>query len=183
MSSVQQALEFLVHSLFQLYIIVVLLRFMLQVAKADFYNPISQFIVKATSIPLKPLRKVIPGVAGFDIASIVLALFIYIIMVLIIILIRQVAIDPLVLIAGSVAGIINLVCNIYLATIFISIISSFIPSIQGHPIVILTWQLAEPIMGPFRKIIPPMGGLDFSPIFVLLILQAIQILIHSLVLF
>ena len=126
MSSVQQALEFLVHSLFQLYIIVVLLRFMLQVAKADFYNPISQFIVKATSIPLKPLRKVIPGVAGFDIASIVLALFIYIIMVLIIILIRQVAIDPLVLIAGSVAGIINIVCNIYLATIFISIISSFI---------------------------------------------------------
>ena len=62
---------------------------MLQIAKADFYNPISQFIVKATSLPLKPLRRVIPGIAGFDIASLVLALFIYVVMVGAIILIKQ----------------------------------------------------------------------------------------------
>lgn len=182
MSSIQQTLVFLVHNIIQIYIVIVLLRFMLQLAKADFYNPVSQFIVKATAIPLKPLRRIIPSIAGFDIASLILALFFYMVMVVLIILIKQVGISPLWLIIGSVAGIINIVCNIYLVIIFVSIISSFIPALQQQPIVILAYQLAEPAMAPFRKIIPPMGGLDFSPIFILLILQAVQILIHSLIL-
>ena len=74
--ALQEALIFIIQTVFQLYLTVVLLRFLLQVARADFYNPISQFIVKATNPPLKPLRRIIPGFGGFDLASLVLALIV-----------------------------------------------------------------------------------------------------------
>ena len=183
MSSIQQALIFIVQNLFQLYIFIVLLRFMLQVAKADFYNPLSQFIVKATSMPLKPLRRLVPGIGGFDIASLILALFVQVIMILAVMLILQAKLNPLHIITGSLVGIINSICNIYFFGIIIAAISSFIPAMQHHSIVVLIWQLVEPLMAPFRKIIPPMGGLDISPFFVIMILQVIKILIKPLLLF
>lgn len=183
MSTIQQALVFLAQNIFQLYLVVVLLRFLLQIAKADFYNPVSQFIVRATRLPLQPLRRIIPGIAGFDIASLILALIVQVAMALVLMLILQATLDPLRMLAGSVAGVINTICNIYLFAIIIASIASFIPAMHHHPVVILVWQLAEPLLAPFRKIIPVMGGLDISPIFALLILQVIKILISPLMLF
>ncbi len=180
MNSLQQALVFLVQNLFQLYLVIVLLRFLLQVAKADFYNPLSQFIVRATRLPLTPLRRLVPGVGGFDLAALALALFVQIAMVIVVVLSKQGALQLIPIVTGSVAGIIDMICSIYFYTIFAASICSFIPATHHHPAVILAWQLVDPLLAPFRKLIPPMGGIDISPIFALLAIKVIMTLIHPL---
>ena len=183
MSSVNQALLFLVQNIFQLYIFVVLIRFLLQVAKADFYNPISQFVVKATAPVLNPLRRIIPGVAGLDIASLVLALALYAVMLLLVFLIATGGIaNPIQLLIGTVAGVVNSLVNIYFFGIIISAILSWIPPAQNHPVAQLIFQLVEPALAPFRKLLPDMGGIDITPILAIMIFQVIRILIQPFVL-
>lgn len=169
-----QALEFILINVLQMYIFVVLIRFLLQVAKADFYNPLSQFVVKATTPPLKPLRRLIPGIAGLDIASIVLALLLQALLFTIDTLIPNGDfMNPLRLVIFSIASIIASVVKIYLFCIFISAILSWFPSARSHPIAQLVSQLVEPALKPIRKILPDMEGIDISPMFAALILFAI----------
>ena len=184
MSSVTQAMIFLVQNLFQLYIFIVLLRFLLQLAKADFYNPISQFTVKATKPLINPLRRIIPGFAGLDIASLVLALVLQLLMIVCLsFIIYGKLIAPLTIVIGSVIGIIDAIIGIYFIGIIASAIVSWIPAAHQHPITKLVLQLVEPILAPFRKILPAMGGLDLSPLFALLLLQVIRILLTPLSIF
>ena len=168
----------LIDTLGTLYIMAVLLRFLLQVSKADFYNPITQVIVRITDTVVQIFRRIIPGIAGIDFSSLVAAL-----------LLECAAITGMLLISGnslpafgailtwSIAGLISMVLNIYFWTLLISIISSFIAPFSGHPALVLVRQLTEPVMAPFRRILPPMGGLDLSPIFVFLALQILRILL------
>lgn len=182
MSSVNQALLFLVQNIFQLYIFVVLIRFLLQVAKADFYNPLSQFMVKATAPVLNPLRRVIPGVGGLDIAALVLALALQCVMILLVFLIATGGlVNPITLLIGTFAGIANNLVNIYFFGIIISAILSWIPPAQNHPVAQLIFQLVEPALAPFRKLLPDMGGIDISPIMAIMIFQVIRILIQPFV--
>lgn len=182
MSSGQQAIVFIIQTLFQLYITLVLLRFLLQLAKADFYNPVSQAVVKLTSPLLLPLRRIIPGIKGFDIAALVLALLLHLLMLVASVYIAfGHLINPLSLILGSAAGLIYSTTTIYFFAIIISAISSWIPAIQGHPVTLLVWQLVEPLLAPFRKLLPDMGGIDLSPLFALLALKVVQILVQPFV--
>ncbi|HIF75059.1 MAG TPA: YggT family protein [Porticoccaceae bacterium] len=162
-----------------IFLLALLLRFLLQVAKADFYNPISQAVVKLTDPLVKIFRGFIPGYRGIDFSVLVLA-----------ILVEAVAICSLFFIyAGQIPGIndivtwafvgvIYFIINIYYYAIIGSIIMSFVMMFSGstspHPILRLIWQLTEPVMGPIRKIVPPMGGLDFSPIFIFIGIQLIR---------
>ena len=162
-----------------IFLLALLLRFLLQVAKADFYNPISQAVVKLTNPLVKIFRGFIPGYRGIDFSVLVLA-----------ILVEAVAICSLFFIyAGQIPGIndivtwafvgvIYFIINIYYYAIIGSIIMSFVMMFSGstspHPILRLIWQLTEPVMGPIRKIVPPMGGLDFSPIFIFIGIQLIR---------
>ncbi len=180
--SVNEALLFLVKNLFQLYIFIVLLRFLLQVAKADFYNPISQFVVKATNKLVNPLRRIIPGMAGLDFASLVLALFLQFAMIILLLLIVHGSItNPLMIVIGAVAGVADNILSIYFYGIIISAVLSWIPQAQSQPIVQLIFQLVEPALAPFRKILPDMGGIDISPILTILLLQVVRILIQPFV--
>ena len=177
--SVTQALLFLVQNVFQLYIFIVLIRFLLQVAKADFYNPMSQFVVKVTAPVLNPLRRVIPGIAGLDIAAIVLALALQLVMISLVFLIASGSLpNILTLVIGTVAGIANDLLNIYFFGIIISAVLSWITPAQGHPAAQLVFQLVEPALAPFRKLLPDMGGIDISPILALMIFQVLRILIQ-----
>lgn len=181
MSSINQALLFLVQNILQMYIFIILLRFLLQVAKADFYNPISQFIVKATAPALNPLRRIIPGFAGFDIAALVFALIIQVILIVLVYLIALgQLVPPHTLLIGSPFGILNNILSIYLYGTLISAVLSWIPSTQSHPIAQLLFQLVEPALAPFRKILPDMGGIDISPILAIMTLQVVKILIAPL---
>jgi len=173
---------YIIQTVFGIYAIIVLLRFLLQTARADFYNPASQFVVKATNPILIPLRRVIPGFGGIDIASLVLLFAINYIQIVLIALIYG-GLPNLAIVAGWAAtGIVSLVLNFYFFAIIIQIILSWIAPQTHSPVLALLFQLTEPIMAPARKILPPMGGIDFSPILTFMMIQVLKmVLVGSLV--
>jgi YggT family protein len=164
----------IISTLLGLYATIVLLRFIFQLIKADFYNPISQGIVKMTSPILVPLRRIIPGFWGLDFAALLLVIVIHIITVSINLLLQ--GNNPFthlgdIAIYASLKFITGFL-NVFTFSLLASIVLSFVAPMSRHPAAILVFQIAEPLMAPFRKIIPPMGGIDISPIFVFLALGA-----------
>lgn len=171
----------LIKACFNFFMLAVLLRLLLQVSRADFYNPISQFLVKVTTPAVAPLRRLIPGVGGIDVASIVLVLLLQMLATVLLILLRGYGIpNPLSLLIWGALGTIGLVVNIYFVAILASIVLSWVAPGSYNPVVILLHQLTEPVMAPFRKLLPSMGGLDLSPIFVFLAINVIQIVLSHL---
>jgi YggT family protein len=170
----------LVQTLFSLYLGVVILRLLLQLARADFYNPISQAMVKATNPLLLPLRRLIPPLGKVDTASLVLALIVQLIAMVSILLLFGAGLPNIVTLLGwAVIGCVALTVNIYFFAIIINIILSWVAPGSHHPAAVLLYQLTEPVMQPFRKLIPPMGGIDLSPILVFLSISVVQILLKS----
>lgn len=161
-----------------LYLLVVLLRFLLQLARADFYNPLSQFVAKATNPLLLPLRRVIPGLFGLDLASLVLALAVQFVTVFGSGLMIGLA-NPVIALLWSLLGIVSMVVYIYFVCMIAMIVLSFIAPYTRHPAALLVMQLVRPVCAPFQRLIPPMGGFDISPIFVFLLLNIARILIES----
>ncbi|WP_020406022.1 YggT family protein [Hahella ganghwensis] len=159
----------------EVYITIVLLRFILQLTRADFYNPISQFVVTATNPLLIPLRKLIPGWKGFDIASLVLALLLHMILVCVVKLVPLGHIIPLLgqIFIVSLIGLLHLVIQFYTFAILILVIISWVAPGNYHPGSILLHQVTEPLLKPIRNIMPSAGGLDFSPMILLLLLYVI----------
>lgn len=170
MSVLADALIFLVQSLGSLYVLIVLLRFVLQLVRADFYNPLSQFTVKATQPLLKPLRRIIPGFGGVDLASLLLAVLVQIALYLIIGAISgaNLLVVPGPLLVWSVIGITALFLKIFFFAMILSVILSWVAPHSHNPGALLANQICEPLLAPFRKLIPNLGGLDISPIFALL---------------
>lgn len=162
-----------------IYLLAVLLRFLLQIAKADFYNPVSQAVIKITDPMVRTLRTFIPGYRGIDFSSLVLAFIVEAIAICALIILYGGTIPGVgYIITWAFVGVVLFIINIYYYAILASIIMSFVMMFSGttspHPLLLLVWQLTEPIMAPVRKVIPPMGGLDFSPIFIFIAIQIIQ---------
>jgi YggT family protein len=174
-------LNVVVQIVFGILIFLVLARFILQVVRADFYNPISQMFVKVTNPLLRPLRKVIPGVFGLDMAAIVLLLILQCVELLLTHTISQIGLhNPLAFTLEAVGTLIRHAGWLYLICIFITIITSWInPAAYQHPLVQIAVQITNPLLKPCRKILPPMGGIDFSPILALIIVYAIMFLIAA----
>lgn len=174
----QQPLIFLINILVTLYACTFFARFILQMVRADFYNPLSQFVVKFTNPLLIPLRRVIPGFGGLDIASLVLfVVFIYIKVIIIALIIYHGLPAPVDLILFGLKNVAKTVVDFFWYTIMAQVILSWVSMLsQGMPLPIATAleQLNEPILGPLKKLIPPMGGLDISPIFAFILLMALQ---------
>ncbi|MFL1453878.1 YggT family protein [Marinobacter sp. GN3S48] len=163
------------------YMTIVLLRFLLQLARADFYNPISQFVVKATNPPLRPLRRVIPGWGGIDGAALVLAIVIQAIAFLLILVTLNggmPSINPLTLLVWAALNVLDLVVKIYFWSVIAVVVVSWIAPGSHHPAIQLVAQITEPVMRPVRNVIPSMGGLDLSPIVVFLLLNVISVVIN-----
>lgn len=172
--------SFLIRSIFTLFLMLVLLRVMLQVARADFYNPLSQAIVKITNPVLMPLRKIIPGLGGLDLAGIVLALLVQIACIVLLYSMKAGSFPPIAnTIAWAGLGIISLMLTIYWVAVLVGIIASFLAPGNNHPLLLLLHQFTEPVLAPFRRILPAIGGLDLSPILFFLLLGVLQILVGS----
>jgi len=162
-----------------IYLLMVLLRFLLQVAKADFYNPMSQAVVKITDPMVKIFRAVIPGYKGIDFSCLMLALIIEAIAICVLIYLYGGSIPGVgFVITWSFLGIVFFIINIYFYAIVASIIMSFVMMFSGnmnpHPLLRLVWQLTEPVMAPIKKVLPPMGGMDFSPIVIFLAINFVE---------
>lgn len=162
------------------YLTIVLLRFLLQLARADFYNPITQFAVKATNPLLRPLRRFIPSWGGIDGASLVLAVIIQAITFFLILFALNgsiPAINPLTLLSWSILNVLDLIVKIYFWSVIAVVVVSWIAPQSNHPAIQLVAQITEPVMRPVRSVMPSLGGLDLSPIIVFLILNVISVVI------
>jgi YggT family protein len=177
MSSLTQVGLLIINTLVGLYLLLVVMRFLLQLVRADFYNPISQFIVKATNLPLIPLRKVIPGIGGIDVASIVLALLVQAVAIVLILLLNGIQPPPLQVVMWSAIGILSLLLKVYFWGLLITVIASWVAPNSYNPVLILINQILEPAMKPIRKIMPDLGGIDISPIIMFLLIQVLEILL------
>jgi YggT family protein len=181
MSAITEILAYLVQTLLSVYLVTMLLRFLLQLVRADFYNPISQFIVRVTNPLVIPLRRVIPGLAGIDMASLLLAILLQLAAIVALLLINGLAPpNAFLLLAWSVLGVLGLLVNIYFFALLAMIILSWVAAGSRHPAIYLLYQITEPVMAPFRKVLPPMGGLDLSPILVFVLINIIQIALRHL---
>lgn len=172
----------LINTFVSLYVLVILLRFLLQLVKADFYNPVSQFIVKATNPLLIPLRRLIPGLGGLDLSSLLLAWAIQLVgMGIIYTLLTGGVIPPILnLCAWAVLAIVQTLLNIYLFSILIIVILSWIAPQSYNPAVLLLHQLTGPVLSKIRKVMPDMGTLDLSPIIAFLLIQVAEIFVRHL---
>ena len=178
MNSLNTAAIYLIQTLGSLYLLIVLLRFLLQLVRADFYNPLSQFIVRATKPLLMPLRRLIPGYGGLDFASLVLGIAIQLVMLIMIILLMGYALpNILLLVSWAAIGVLALFVKIFFFALIISVILSWVAQGSYNPAVILINQLCEPILAPIRKILPALGGLDLSPIFAFIAIRLFDMLV------
>ena len=181
MSALNEILGYLIQTALSLYMVAMLLRFLLQLVKADFYNPISQFLVKITNPLVIPLRRVIPGIGGLDLASLLLAVLLQVLAIVALMLLNGLGMpNPLILVVWSTLGIVGLLVNIYFFALLAMIILSWIAGGSSNPAISLLHQITEPVMAPFRKILPAMGGLDFSPILLFILINVLQIALRHL---
>ena len=171
------AAVFLIQTVFGLYILAVMLRFLLQWVHADFYNPVSQFLVKMTTPLLRPLRRVIPGFGGIDFASVVLMLVLQIVELVLVALLLNQPISVSGLLVLAMAALMALLIKVFLFSILIQVILSWVRPGDHNPVSLLLYQLNEPLLAPARRIIPAFSGLDLSPILVLVLLQLSLMLI------
>lgn len=167
---------FLIQVIFGAYALIVMLRFFFQLLRVDFHNPLSQFVVTLTSPLLRPMRKYIPGIAGMDIASLVLAWLVKSVELLLVILLSG---NSMIMAAfiWSVPALISLTFTIFIAALIILAIMSWIPSLQTHPLAWILRALTDPLLRPIRRHVPAPSGLDFSVMIAIVGLVFLRMLI------
>jgi len=169
--------QIVIQFVFGALIALIVLRVLLQWVRANFYNPICQFLYKATNPVLMPLRKVIPAWRNLDIAGITLAwLATALKLVLLYATVGQ-TLGVLGLAVLALADLVDFLLLLYIVLVLVRVVISFVGADSYHPVVPLVMQLTEPVMKPFRRLIPNVGGLDFSPMVVLLVLTLARVLI------
>jgi YggT family protein len=167
----------LIQTVFGLYVLAVMLRLLLQWVRADFYNPLSQFIVKITNPPLRPLRRVIPGWGGIDLASVLLLIALQMAEIFLVNLTLGRAFGVIGLFIASIGELLGLLINVFMGAILIQVILSWVAPGNYNPLVGLVHKIADPVLAPARRIIPPISGIDLSPLVVLVVLQLLKILL------
>ncbi|EGW22766.1 MULTISPECIES: YggT family protein [Methylobacter] len=168
---------FVIDSLFSLYILAVLLRFLLQWCGADFYNPISQFLVKATHPPLKLLRRFVPSIGKIDTSSLVLVFALQTLADFSILLLKGVAISIGALTILSLTQLVSLLINIFIYAVFARAILSWMNPGSFNAASSILYSLTEPVLNLCRRFIPDLGGIDLSPLAALMLLQLAKMVI------
>lgn len=169
---------FIVKTLFDLYIITFLLRFALQWVRADFRNPLSQFIMRVTNPVVVPLRRVVPSWGGLDLATLLATLLLELIATLVIFWMIPGDLPSIgLLLYWVLLRIIVTTLRLYFFLILIHVILSWVSPGTYSPVTQVLGNLTEPVLRPVRRLIPAIGGIDLSPLFVLIGLQALIILI------
>ncbi|WP_394172531.1 YggT family protein [Thalassotalea litorea] len=175
-----EAVNFLLTFLFDTYVMILLLRVWLQLARADFYNPFSQFVVKATAPVVNPFRRIIPGLGGIDMATIVVAILISIAKFVVLSIVNGAPVDLLLfVIVGALFAIKQAGFLIFWVMILMALMSWVVQS--GNPVQFLFHQLTQPILNPIRRILPDMGGLDLSVLIALVGLNFLNLFLGGFV--
>ncbi|MGY8868971.1 MAG: YggT family protein [Pseudomonadales bacterium] len=172
----QDPITLIIRTLGELFIFILLMRFLLQLARADYYNPISQSIVRLTQPVLAPLQKILPKAGRMDLSPLVVALLVKLgtFAALIMMAGGNVQADVVSLLIYAVVGLLDSILNIYFWAVIGSVIISWVAPGSFHPAPQLIGQITEPLFKLAQKVIPPIGGLDLSPILIFLTIQIIQ---------
>lgn len=180
-SNVADALSFIVGSIGQLLVYVLLLRFLLPWFRADFRNPLAQAILKITSPLVVPLRRIIPAFGRIDTATLLVVFFVLYLTLFLIALIINLNPGPAILALSSVAYIPMLILRLFFFLIIVRVILSWISPGGYNPAIALFHTLTDPVMRPFQRIVPPLGGFDVSPILVIILIGALIRLARGLI--
>lgn len=170
------ALLFLIDTLFALYIVVVLLRILMQFSHADFYNPITQFVWQLTQPPVGLLARAIPRWGRFDLAAAAFVLILCFLNIQADLWLHPLDIkaQPLMAAWWSVLKALVLLTNLYFFTILVQVLVSWLAPGNHSPATAVLWSLNEPLLRPVRQYLPPIGGLDISPLVVMIALQVVS---------
>jgi len=171
------ALIFIIDTIARLYLLVLLLRFWLPVLRADFRNPIAQGILRLTSPIVIPLRRIIPPIDRLDTATVLIAFALQYLTVLVILAVSGVTAGFVPIAITSLIDLVSLSLNLFTFAIFIHIILSWIAPGTYNPATAFITMLVQPLLRPFRNRIPSLGGLDLSPLIVIILLQACILLV------
>ncbi|UFH49667.1 YggT family protein [Pseudomonas sp. KNUC1026] len=175
MTALNGAAVFVIQVFGGLYLLLVLLRFILQLVRADFYNPLSQVAVRATQPLLRPLRKVIPSIGGLDTASLLLAILVQLlVMALTLLLAYGVTGTPVQMLIWAIIGVTSLFLKVFFFAMILMVIVSWVAPNSHNPAAELANQICEPLLAPIRRIMPTMGGLDLSPLVAFVLIQLLS---------
>ena len=183
------AFNFLLGTVFSFYAMVIAIRFVMQALRVDYYNPLAQFVIKVTDPILVPMRRVIPSWGGYDIAALVLCLIV-IFLKLAVFKLLQLGVVPAVgrgfnaealgishMVVLSILDMLNMFFNIFIFSIIIQAILSWVVQDPGHPLYALLGKITAPVLQPVQRFVPPIGGLDLSPLVALIGLVFIKMLV------
>lgn len=171
-----RALIFIVNIVFSLYIAALYLRIILQRQRADYYNPAVQFIVRVTDPVVRPLRRLVPGLAGWDVAAFLIAIVCAFVNIWILHYLVGLGFAGQLLARDTAMKLLAVLINLYIFTILIQALMSWINPGRYSPVAVLLWRMNEPLLRPVRRLIPPLGGsFDLSPLIVIVILEALSI--------
>ncbi|MEM8817751.1 MAG: YggT family protein [Pseudomonadota bacterium] len=173
------AAVFIINSLAQLYLLVLLLRLLMPWVGASFHNPIAQAILKLTSPLVIPVRRILPSVGKLDTATLVVAFGVQYLTIFVISIIRQWTPGILQIAVTSLVNLVVLSLNLFVFAIIIRVVLSWISPGNYNPAVAIIGSLTEPVLRPFRRLLPAMGGIDLSPIFAIILLSAAAIFVSS----
>lgn len=181
MHAANNVLTFLIHTLFTLYIGAIVIRIILSATRADFYNPISQFIVTITNPVLVPLRKILPSIGSIDTASWVLVFALKALELFLLLSLRDLQPSLEALLVGTIFEVVIIVISIFLYAVIIrAILSWFVGSgMPSNPLFNIVNSITEPLLAPARRIIPPIGMFDLSALVVILVLYSLLIALRS----
>jgi YggT family protein len=168
---------FLIDTLFSLYIFAILLRFLFQWVDADYYNPISQFLIKITHPPLRMFRRFIPSVGRVDTGSLVLMLGLQMLSGYLIFMLQDTRITFAALSLWAIVQLLDLLFNVYFFAIIIRAVLSWVSPGSYNPAVSLLYSLTEPLLRFSRRLLPPIGGIDLSPLIPLIGIQLAKMLV------
>jgi len=175
----QSALIFLVETLADLYLLTFLLRFIMQWVRASYYNPLAQFVLKVTSPLVVPARRVIPSVAGLDTATLVILVALECLATWILLRLAGSSLPLPAFLLYSVLRLVSLTLWFYIVALFLYVLLSWFGDRGMNPMGALLGQIVEPLLRPARRLLPPIGGLDLSPLVVILLLQATMIVLRT----
>ena len=173
----RDSLFFLVRVLSHLYLLLFLLRFIMQWIRADFYNPIAQFVVKATNPLVVPARRLIPATTSIDLPTLVVLIAIEGLATWLLLSLASYTASWDVLATFVLLRLVSLTLSLFTWTIVVYIILSWISPGGYHPLMVMLSELNQPILRPIRRILPPMSGLDLSPLLAVILIHAISIAI------
>jgi len=169
----QNALIFLFSTLADLYLLTFLLRLLMQWVRASYYNPLAQFVMKVTSPLVVPARRVIPSVGALDTATLVVLIVLEIVVTILLFVLQGLAVPAVPqLLLLSLLRLVALAVWFYTGALLIYVLLSWFGDRRSNPMAVLLGELVEPLLSPVRRVVPPIGGLDLSPLIVILLLQA-----------